>query len=379
MKYIPYARQSIDAKDIKAVIDVLRSDYITQGPKVHEFEKKVADYCGAKYAVALNSGTSALHAACFVAGISKGDEAITSAISFAASSNCILYCGGKPRFSDILEDTVTIDPHSIKKLINKKTKAIIPVDFAGHPAELKEIKNLAEKHGLIVIEDAAHALGAEYKGSRIGSCKYSDMTILSFHAVKHITTGEGGMVLTNRKDFYDKLIMFRSHGITRNKRLLINKNKMEWFYEMQFLGFNYRITDIQCALGLSQMDKLDDFVERRRQIAMFYKEGFKDMQGIICLNERKHAMSSWHIFPMRVIKNRDKIFDIFRTKGIGVNLHYIPVYLHPYYRKLSYKKGLCPRAERYYRQTITLPLHPCMSNADVKRVAQVVKDIFKNL
>ena len=377
MKYIPYARQSIDAKDIKAVIDTLKSDYITQGPKVNEFEKKVASYCGAKYAVALNSGTSALHAACFAANIKPGCEVITSPVSFAASSNCILYCGGTPIFADVLEDAITINPDRIKSCITKKTKAIIPVDFAGHPAELEDIKKIASKRGLVIIEDAAHALGAEYKDKRVGCCEYSDMTILSFHAVKHITTGEGGMVLTNRKDFYDKLIMFRSHGITRDRRILINKNKGRWFYEMQFLGFNYRITDIQCALGLSQMDRLDNFVKRRRKIANFYKKGFSDIQEIVCLSEKEYAMSSWHIFPIRVRKNRDKVFDKLIARNISVNIHYIPVYLHPYYKKLGYKKGLCAIAEKYYKETITLPLYCGMSDIDARRVVRDVKDLVK--
>ncbi|MFC1624239.1 UDP-4-amino-4,6-dideoxy-N-acetyl-beta-L-altrosamine transaminase [Candidatus Omnitrophota bacterium] len=379
MKYIPYARQSIDAKDIKAVIDALKSDYVTQGPKVREFEKRVADYCGAKYAVALNSGTSALHAACFAANIRAGDEVITSPISFAASSNCILYCGGTPRFADILEDTVTIDPDSIKKRINKKTKAIIPVDFAGHPAESEEIKNIANKYGVLVIEDAAHALGAEYKGNKIGSCRYSDMAVLSFHAVKHITTGEGGKVLTNSRNFYDKLVMFRSHGITRDRHKLIGKGKKKWFYEMHFLGFNYRITDIQCALGLSQMDKLDNFIKRRREIACFYKEAFVDIEEITCLEEREDIVSSWHIFPIRVKKNRDKVFDRLTAEKIGVNVHYIPIYLQPYYKKLGYKKGLCPMAEKYYREAITLPLYPAMSDSQVRRVISVIKSAINSL
>ena len=378
-RFIPYARQSIDSKDIKAVTDVLKSDYITQGPKVYEFEKRIAQYCGARYAVSLNSGTSALHAACFASGIKAGDEVITSPISFAASSNCILYCGGMPVFADVLEDTVTVSPAMIKSCITGKTKAIIPVDFAGHPAELEDIKTIASKHGLIVIEDAAHALGAKYKGKKVGSCKYSDMTVLSFHAVKHITTGEGGIVLTNRKDFYDKLLMFRSHGITKDKAFLINKNKASWFYEMQMLGFNYRITDIQCALGLSQMNKLDHFIKRRREIAGFYKKEFDEVREIGCLNEKKYAMSSWHIFPIRVRKNRDVIFNKLRSKGIGVNVHYIPIYLHPYYKRLGYKKTLCPAAEKYYEETITLPLYPKMSDSEVRRVIRITRSTVTNL
>lgn len=375
MKHIPYARQSIDSNDIKAVIDALKSDYITQGPRIHEFEKRVARYCGAKYAVAVNSGTSALHAACFAANIKPGDEVITSPISFAASANCVLYCGGKPKFADILEDTIGIDPSAIERCITNKTKAIIPVDFAGHPAELAEIKKIASKHNLIVVEDAAHALGAEYKDKKVGCCEYSDMTILSFHPVKHITTGEGGMILTNKRNLYDKLVMFRTHGITKDRNKLVNKRNGLWFYEMQYLGFNYRITDIQCALGLSQMSKLDDFIKRRREIASFYKDEFNDTDGIMCLNEKKHAVSSWHIFPVRIRRHRDKIFDRLRSMGIGVNLHYIPIYLHPYYKKMGYRKGLCPKAERYYRGAMTLPLYPGMSDSEVKRVVKVTKRI----
>jgi UDP-4-amino-4,6-dideoxy-N-acetyl-beta-L-altrosamine transaminase len=379
MKYIPYARQCIDSRDIKAVVGVMKSDYITQGPRVKEFENKVASYCGAMYAVALNSGTSALHAACFVAGIKPADEVITSPISFAASSNCVLYCGGKPIFADVLLDTMTIDPAAIKKVITKKTKAIIAVDFAGHPAELKDIKRIASKYGLMIIEDAAHAFGAEYKEAKIGSCKYSDMTVLSFHAVKHITTGEGGMVLTNRKDFYNKAVMFRSHGISREKFVLINKRKPGWFYEMQLLGFNYRITDIQCALGLSQLDKSDYFIKRRREIVENYKREFSNMREIVCLKERDYAVSSWHIFPIRVNKDRDIIFNELTSKGIGVNVHYIPIYLHPYYKKLGYRKGLCPVAEKYYREAITLPVYPEMSDNEVKRVIRTVKATINRL
>ncbi|MFA4991103.1 MAG: UDP-4-amino-4,6-dideoxy-N-acetyl-beta-L-altrosamine transaminase [Candidatus Omnitrophota bacterium] len=375
---IPYARQNIDNDDVKAVIDALKSDYLTQGPRVNEFERKAADYCGARYAVALNSGTSALHAACFAAGLKRGDEAITSAISFAASSNCVLYCGARPRFADILEDTVTMDPVSAKKLMNRKTKVIIPVDFAGHPSELEEIRGIAEKCGVTVIEDAAHALGAEYKKTRIGSCLYSDMTILSFHAVKHITTGEGGMVLTNRKDLYDKLIMFRTHGITRDKDKLFDKDRPRWFYEMQFLGFNYRITDMQCALGLSQMGKLDRFVESRRHLADCYRRALSGVKDAVCLAERPYSRSSWHIFPVRLKKNRDRAFDSLAAAGVSANLHYIPIYLHPYYKKMGYGKGLCPASESYYKEALTLPLYPGMSEEDVKTVVGAIKAVMGN-
>ena len=264
----------------------------------------------------------------------------------------------------------------------KKTKAIIPVDFAGHPAELAEIKKTASKRNIIVIEDAAHALGAEYKDKKVGCCEYSDMTTLSFHPVKHITTGEGGMILTNKRDLYDKLVMFRTHGITReNSKFEIRNSKSAnaWYYEMQYLGFNYRITDMQCALGLTQMDRLDVFIKRRREIAQFYKEGFNGIEDIACLGEKEYVKSSWHIFPIRIKRDRNKIFDKLLSKGIGVNVHYIPIYLHPYYKGLGYRKGLCPRAEKYYRETITLPLYPGMRYSDAKRVVEAVKDVVGNL
>ena len=272
MKYIPYAKQWILDDDVDIVADSLRSDYLTQGSKVLEFENKTARYCGTKYAVAMSSGTAALHAAAFVAGIKHGDEVITSPITFVASANCVLYCGGKPVFADIEEDTINIDPNEITKKITTKTKAIIPVHFAGHPCDLEEIHDIAKKHNLIIIEDACHALGAEYNDSKIGACKYSDMTVLSFHAVKHITTGEGGMILTNNENYYKRLLMFRTHGITRDPNKIINSDEGDWYYEMQFLGFNYRITDFQCALGISQLQKFDTFLKRRKEIVDFLEK-----------------------------------------------------------------------------------------------------------
>ena len=268
--FIPYGRQWIEKDDIDAVVDVLKSDYVTTGPAVEQFEKTVAKYVGAKYAVAIANGTAALHAACYAAGIGPGDEVITTPITFAASANCALYCGATPVFADIEEDTYNIDPKEIEKKITEKTKAIVAVHFTGQPCKMDEIHAIAKKHKLIVIEDAAHALGADYKGKRVGSM--SDMTTFSFHPVKHITTGEGGMIVTNSKKLYDKLILFRSHGITRDAKKL-EKNEGGWYYEQQDLGYNYRITDIQCAIGTSQMKKLDKFVERRRAIAKRYEIG----------------------------------------------------------------------------------------------------------
>lgn len=377
MRNIPYATQWIDEDDIKAVCQALNLPYLTQGPLVQEFEEKVAAYCGAKYAVALNSGTSALHAACFVANISAGDEVITSPITFVASANCVLYCGGKPVFADVQTNTINIDPAEIEKKITSKTKAIIPVHFAGYPCDMVEINNVARKHNLIIIEDAAHALGAEYQGAKIGSCQYSDMTVLSFHAVKHITTGEGGMVLTNDEKLYQKLIMFRTHGITRDPLLLESQDKGLWYYEMQELGFNYRITDFQCALGISQFTKLDSFVHRRREIVVQYNQAFENLAGITTLVEKKDRKSSWHIYPIQVKGDRKSIFNKLRANGIGVNVHYLPVYLQPYYRKLGYTIGECPEAEKYYERAITLPLYPKMTDDEVRKVVDLVKENIK--
>ncbi len=377
MKKIPYATQWIGEDDIKDVSEALRADYLTQGPRVAEFEKKVAEYCGAKYAVAVNSGTSALHAACFAAGISPGDEVITSPITFVASANCILYCGGKPVFADVQENTINIDPEEIAKKITKKTKAIIPVHFAGHPCDLEEIHAIAKRNDIIMIEDAAHAMGASYKESKIGSSRYSDMTILSFHAVKHITTGEGGMILTNKKDYYEKLLMFRSHGITRDTSKLTNKKEDDWYYEMQLLGFNYRITDFQCALGIQQLRKLEDFIKKRREIVENYNNAFEIFEEITIPTEPSYVKSSWHLFTIRVREARKRIFKALREKGIGVNVHYIPVYWQPYYQKLGYKKGICPRAEKYYEQAITLPLYPRMKDTEIKYVIDMVKEAIK--
>ncbi len=295
-RYIPYSTQSIDADDIKAVAAALRSDFLTQGPRVELFESKVAEYCGTKYAVAFNSGTSALHGACFAAGITPGDEVITSPTTFVASANCVIYCGGTPVFADIDPDTALISIEQIKWKVNSKTKAIIPVDYAGHPCDMDEMNKIAKKNGLIVIEDAAHSLGAKYKGKKIGVL--ADMTVLSFHAVKHITTGEGGMVLTDNKDFYEKMLKFRTHGITRD---IVGDGP--WYYEMRDLGYNYRLTDMQCALGISQLKKLDRFVKTRRHIADRYNKSFAGMEEIGTPVEKAYARSSYHLYPIRLRGN----------------------------------------------------------------------------
>lgn len=381
-KFIPYSTQSIDKGDINALTKVLYSDWITQGPRIREFEQRISSYCRAKYAVVVSSGTAALHIACLAAGIKPGDEVITSPITFAASANCVLYCGGRPVFADIQEDTANIDPAEIAKNITPKTKAIIPIHFAGHPCELRGIQKIAKINNLIVIEDAAHALGAEYKGEKIGSGKYSDMTILSFHPVKHITTGEGGAVLTNNKDIYEKLLLLRAHGITKDIHKCQNYEG-PWYYEMQYLGFNYRITDFQCALGISQLRKLNKFIEKRRRIARIYRKNLSKIKEIELPTERNNAMSSWHLYPIRlklkskVAAKRKEIFNYLRGKNIGVQVHYIPVYLHPYYQKLGYKKGICPRAEDFYQREISIPLYQSMSDTKVKYIINSLVKAFR--
>lgn len=357
--YIPYGRQSIDEKDIEAVIEVMRSDYLTTGPKVSEFEKKVADYVGAKYAVAVNSGTAALHIACLAAGIGKNDEVITSPLTFAASSNCVLYCGGIPVFADIDENTYNISPQDVEKKITDRTKAIIPVHYAGQPCDMDALTEIADRHNLIIIEDAAHALGASYNNKKIGAI--SEMTCFSFHPVKPITTGEGGMVTTDNEELYKRLVLFRSHGITRNENLMA-ENQGGWYYEQLALGYNYRITDISCALGISQMEKLEGFIEKRRAIARCYNEAFKDNEKIKTPMQLSECESGWHLYMIQIMdSDRKNVFDRLRTNGIGVNVHYIPVYKHPYYRKNGYEHCCCKNAERFYDRAISLPIFSALT------------------
>lgn len=381
MKTIPYARQFIDNDDIKAVVTALRSDYLTQGPRVSEFEDAVASYCNAKYAVAVNSGTAALHIACLAAGLSPGNEAITSPITFVASANCIAYCGARPVFADVRPDTVCIDPEEVAKKMTARTKVVIPVDFAGQPAELAAIQSLTAKKKIVVIEDAAHSLGATYKGVRVGSNAYSDMTILSFHPVKHITTGEGGMVLTNDRALYKKLMLLRSHGITRDPAQIMSGHG-PWYYEMQVLGYNYRITDVQCALGLNQLKKLDSFIAMRKQVVQEYRHAFRKYEQILLLEEHRHGVSSHHLFVIRFRRSsfkvgRDAIFNEYRKNGVLVNVHYIPVYQHPYYRKAGYGYTRCAVAEQYYEETITLPLYAHMPKNSVRTVIAVTEKIIR--
>lgn len=380
-KLLPYGHQWIDEEDIKAVIEVLRSDWITQGPKVAEFEKKFASYVDAKFAVAVNSGTAALHAACFAVQIEKGDEVITTPITFAASANCVLYQGGTPVFADIDENTLNIDPVEIEKKITKKTKTLIPVDFTGRPVDLEKILQIAKDNKLIIIEDASHALGTTYKGSKIGSI--SDMTVFSFHPVKHITTGEGGMITTNNEEYYERLKLFRTHGITKEKDKLLNYDG-PWYYEMQGLGYNYRLTDFQCALGLSQLKKIDRINQRKIEIAQKYNSKFQDMAEItIPQINPVDSNPAWHIYVIQLnlekLKvGRREIFEALKVENIGVNVHYIPVHLQPYYQKTyNYHKGDFPKAENYYSRAITLPIFPKMSDKDVDDVIMAVKKVIE--
>ena len=366
--YIPYGTQSISEEDIQAVVNSLRSDYLTTGPLIKGFEEKVAAYTGAKYAVAVSSGTAALHAACFAAGIKEGDEVITSPFTFAASANCVLYCGAEVVFADIDNKTYNISPEEIGKKITPRTKAVIPVHYARQPCDMDAVYDIAGKHNLAVIQDAAHALGADYKGKRIGSMP--GMAVLSFHPVKHITTGEGGMVLTDNEKYYQCLLLFRSHGITRDRSLL-HRDEGGWYYEQQALGYNYRITDIQCALGISQMDRLDSFISRRRLLAGRYDEAFKDIKGITTPYQAEGCNSSWHLYTIQV-ENRKEVFDILRKAGIGVNVHYIPVYMHPYYCENGYSNVKCGNAEEVYRHIISLPLYPGLTEEQQDYVIEKV-------
>ena len=370
---IPYGKQTIEQDDIEAVVDVLQSDFLTTGPKIAEFEQTVADYVGAKYAVAISNGTSALHAACFAAGIGPGDEVITTPLTFAASANCVLYCGGTPVFADVDPKTYNIDPEDIRRKITDRTKAIIAVHLAGQPCDMDAIHSIAREHGLIVIEDGAHALGSVYKGKKVGSM--SDMTTFSFHPVKPITTGEGGMIVTDKENFYKKMVLFRSHGITRDDSMM-TRNDGPWFYQQFDLGYNYRITDIQCALGCSQMKKLDRFLARRKEIVARYNEAFADCDNIITPYQLSDTESGWHLYIVQV-KNCDRrqVFEAMREKGIGVNVHYIPVYMHPYYQEHGYENVHCANAEEIYSHIISLPLYPGLTSEQQDYVIDTLKSL----
>ncbi len=376
---IPYGKQKIDEEDIQAVDEVLKSDFLTTGPAVDEFESNVAKTVKAKYAVAVSNGTAALHIAAMAAGLKQGDELITSPMTFAASANCGLFCGATPVFVDV-DDQGLIDAEKIEANITKDTKVIIPVDYTGLSCNMKQIGDIAKKHKLIVIEDSCHAIGGKYDGTPIGNCKYADMSIFSFHPVKHITTGEGGMITTNSQELYEKLKMLRNHGMTKDPKVLINNKEGGWFYEIHDISYNYRITDFQCALGLSQLKKLESFVKRRRQIAIRYDNAFVNDPNIKPLLEKTDQHNPYHLYVIRVKdgKTRKRLYDYLKTEGIYCQVHYIPVYWHPAYQKLGYKKGLCPNAEKFYQRILSIPMYPGLTDQEQQKVISEIKNFFKS-
>ena len=382
---IPYGRQDVTESDIKAVKEVLSSDFLTQGPKVPEFEKTVSSYCNSKYALAVNSATSALHIACLALGVRKGDIVWTSANTFVASSNCALYCGAQIDFIDINENDFNISIDSLEqKLKEAKSqgtlpKVLIPVHMCGKSCDMKNIKYLSDKYGFKIIEDASHAVGGKYNDYKVGSCEYSDITVFSFHPVKIITTGEGGMALTNDQTLYNLMSLYRSHGITRDKSMMDKKAISEWYYEQQVLGFNYRMTDIHAALGISQFKRIDQYVVDRNNIAIKYQEMLANLPLKLPFIDQS-ILSSFHLYVVRleddIIDERDRVFSKLREKNILVNLHYIPVYLHPYYQKIGFNKGYCPNAEVFYKSAISIPIFPRLSLKDQSYIVNEIKKII---
>lgn len=378
---IYYGHQYIDEADVAAVADVLRNGDLTCGPKITELEKRLCELTGAKYAVAVSNGTAALHIACQAAGVTTGDEVITTPITFAASANCALYCGAKPVFADINERTYNIDPASVAEKMTEKTKAVVAVDYTGQAAELAPLLKLCQENGAVLIEDAAHSIGTKYDGKPIGSI--ADLTTFSFHPVKTVTGGEGGAVLTNNAEYYKKLLLYRSHGITRDESLLEKEKEGAWYYEQAALGMNYRMTDIQAALIISQLDKLGRFSERRSRIVERYNEAFANMPEVTVQEEIPESDTTRHLYILRIkpemlTVNRKQFFDAMAAENVCCNVHYIPVYYHPWYEKLGYKKGLCPKAEKLYEEIMSLPLYYAMTEQDVEDVIHAVRKIVEN-
>ena len=366
MKTYAYGKQNITEDDIKAVVETLKSPYLTCGPKVKEFEQAICEYTGAKYAVAVNSATSGLHIAMLAAGISADDEVITSPMTFLASANCARFCGANVKFADVERETQNIDYNEIEKQITLNTKAVVPVHFAGQSCDMENIYKVAKKHNLYVVEDAAHAIGSEYKGKKVGCCEFSDMTVFSFHPVKTITTAEGGAVVTNNKELYDKLCAFRAHGMHKDGDMANT-----WEYEMRELGYNYRMTDVQASLGISQLKRLDNFKKRRREIVKYYNQEL----NLPHLIERDYSNACFHLYPI-LVEDREKFYFAAREKGLYLQIHYIPVHTQPYYRELGYNWGDYPNAERYYEQCISLPLYPELTDEDLKEIVKRVKSIL---
>ncbi len=380
---IPYGRQDISDADIAAVVDVLRSDFITQGPAVPAFEQTVATYCGAAHAIAVNSATSALHIACLALGVGPGDIVWTSPITFVASANCALYCGATVDFVDVDSTTANISVDALRekleaaKASNTLPKVVIPVHLCGTSCDMRAIRALGDQYGFRIIEDASHAIGGRYLDEPIGSCRYSDITVFSFHPVKIITTGEGGMALTNDDQLAQVMNLLRSHGVTRDPALMTGESDGGWYYQQVTLGFNYRITDIQAALGTSQMTRIDEFVQRRHEIADWYDEYLVDLP-VTALARPDDSYSALHLYVIQLelddaSRSHREVFDSLRAQGIGVNLHYIPVYAHPYYQQLGFKAGICPIAEAYYARAISIPMFPTLTRNDQAAVISALK------
>ncbi len=378
---IGYGRQYIDDEDIAAVVEVLKSPALTCGPKIEELEEKLCEVTGAKYAVVVSNGTAALHIAAMAAGIGEGDEVIVSPITFAASANCVRYCGGTPVFADIRPDTYNIAPACIEKLITPKTKAVVAVDFTGQAVALDKIRAICAKHNLLLIEDAAHSIGTKYKGQPVGSI--ADMTCFSFHPVKTVTSGEGGAVTTNDEALYKKLRLYRAHGITRNQDEMEHPTDDGWYYEQVSLGYNYRMTDIQAALLISQLKKLSAFSTRRKEIVEKYNAAFSKMPEIFVQKEIEESDTTRHLYILRLnldllTCSRRQFFDAMRAENVGNQVHYIPVYWHSDYEKQGYQKGLCPHAEKLYQEVISIPLYYSLTDEDVEDVIHAVQKLVEN-
>ncbi|MBU0660595.1 UDP-4-amino-4,6-dideoxy-N-acetyl-beta-L-altrosamine transaminase [Patescibacteria group bacterium] len=374
---IPYGRQSIEEEDIHAVVEALRSDWLTQGPKLKEFEEKLAAYCGAKYAVAVSNGTTALHVAYLGLGIGEGDEVITTPNTFVATSNMLLVVGATPVFCDIDPKRYNIDVEKIESLITPSTKAISLVHFAGHPVDIDTIERIAKKHNLLVIEDSCQALGATYKNKKIGSCTQSNAAVFSFHPVKSITTGEGGAILTNDKELYEKMMRLRTHGVTKDPELL-EEYHGDWYFETCELGYNYRMTDMQAALGISQLKQLDTFIEKRNKQATYYNEQLKDVSNIVLPTVDDTVRSAWHLYVIQVLKeHRKEIFDAMREAGIGVQVHHVPVHIHPLFKKVLGEQKYLVHADEYYSRCFSLPIFPKMTREEQNHVIGTLKHIME--
>jgi perosamine synthetase len=384
--HLPYGHHSIDESDIQAVVDVLRSDRVTQGPAVEAFEVALGDFCGAAHVVAVSSGTAALHLACLAAGLKTGDELVTSPLTFVASANCALYCGARPRFVDIDANTLNLSPDGLETLLQgqegkARVKVALPVHFGGLPSEMERIEQIARTSGATIIEDASHALGSKWQDTsgtwhRVGSCSHSDMAVLSFHPVKHITSGEGGAILTNDAELFEKVKDLRTHGIVKDAERLGSVDG-PWYYEMQELGYNYRISDIQCALGESQLKKIAGWVDRRRAIASRYEEAFECVDDVETGIEPSWARSAHHLFVILVSEQapfgRKALYEELHKRDIGVQVHYVPVHLQPYYREhFGFSEGDFPVAEDYYNRCLSLPIYPTLSDEEVDRVIDSV-------